>query len=93
MAKKATPPAPASANGRPGFDPDALRALSGDASFRRGEEYFRDGAVTLLSVEPARVLASVAGTDFMKLLPAKERKTGFTSCVLRGPRKSAGTSG
>jgi uncharacterized Zn finger protein len=63
VAKKTRPPAPASADGRPWFDPDALRERAGDASFRRGEEYFRGGVVTLLSVEPARVLASVAGTE------------------------------
>jgi uncharacterized Zn finger protein len=45
------------------FDPEALRELAGDTSFRRGEEYFRLGAVTLLSVEPKRVLAAVAGTE------------------------------
>lgn len=45
------------------FDPHALRELGGDAVFARGERYFRDGLVDILSIEPGRVLARVAGTE------------------------------
>ncbi len=63
MMTKDRPASIATAGELPWFDPHALRKLAGNASFQRGEDYFRHGAVTLLSVEPGRVLAAVAGTE------------------------------
>ncbi|MHA1108278.1 MAG: SWIM zinc finger family protein [Alphaproteobacteria bacterium] len=51
------------AGNRPRFDIDALRALAGDKVFARAEAYFRAGQVEILSLEPNRVLAQVAGTE------------------------------
>lgn len=50
---------------RPGtrFDIDALREIAGDKVFARGQAYHRDGQVEILSIEPARVLAQVAGSE------------------------------
>lgn len=48
---------------RPRFDVDALRNLAGDKVFARREAYYRDGQVVLLSINPVRVLAQVAGTE------------------------------
>lgn len=47
----------------PRFDIEAVRELAGGKTFARGEDYHRNGQVALLSVEPARVLARVAGTE------------------------------
>lgn len=47
----------------PRFDADALREQAGDTTFARGRAYHGDGHVTILSVEPARVLAVVSGTE------------------------------
>lgn len=51
------------ATDRPRFDIGTLRDLAGEKTFTRGEACHRDGQVTLISVEPARVLAEVAGTQ------------------------------
>lgn len=45
------------------FNIDALRELVGVKVFARGEIYQREGQVSLLAVEPGRVLAQVAGTE------------------------------
>jgi uncharacterized Zn finger protein len=45
------------------FDLRTLRDLAGEKVFARGETYHRDGQVAILSLEPQRVLAQVAGTD------------------------------
>ena len=45
------------------FDIGALRDLAGEKTFARGETYHRDGQVAILSIEPKRVLAKVAGTE------------------------------
>jgi len=45
------------------FDIEALRDLAGDKVFERGEVYFGDGLVQLLSIEPTRVLAQVEGNE------------------------------
>jgi tetratricopeptide (TPR) repeat protein len=47
----------------PRFDIDAVRDLAGEKVFARGEAYHRGGQVAVLSIEPERVLAQVAGTD------------------------------
>ena len=41
----------------PRFDIDALRDLAGDKVFARGLAYHQAGQVTILAVEPARVVA------------------------------------
>src|SRR5438876_2542798 len=48
---------------RPRFDIDALRGLAGEKVFARGEEYFSDGQVQIIALEPKRVLAQVEGTE------------------------------
>jgi tetratricopeptide (TPR) repeat protein len=45
------------------FSIDALRDLAGDKVFARGEAYHRGGQVQILTIEPKRVLAQVAGTE------------------------------
>jgi uncharacterized Zn finger protein len=45
------------------FNIDALRDLAGDKVFARGETYHRDGQVQILTIEPKRVLAQVAGSE------------------------------
>jgi uncharacterized Zn finger protein len=54
----------------PAFDPSALRDLVGDVTFARGEAYWRDGRVEILSLGPKRVVARVSGTE--------EYRTAFT---------------
>ncbi|MGO9174497.1 MAG: SWIM zinc finger family protein [Rhodomicrobium sp.] len=49
--------------GKTGFRVDALRELAGGKVFARGEDYFSDGLVQILAIEPRRVLALVAGTE------------------------------
>ncbi len=45
------------------FDVEILRTRAGANAFARGEAYYRKDQVALLSVEPRRVVAHVAGTD------------------------------
>jgi len=45
------------------FDLRALRATAGDTVYARGEAYFRDGAVTIVSNRPGRVVAQVFGSE------------------------------
>lgn len=67
---------------KPRFDIDALRDIVGDKVFARGEAYHRDGQVAILSVEPGRVLARVAGTeDYRTELTGRGAKIdGACSC-------------
>jgi tetratricopeptide (TPR) repeat protein len=59
------------------FDIDELRNLAGGKSFARGEDYYRDGQVAILSIEPERVRAQVAGTkDYRTVLVGRGRKIG-----------------
>ena len=51
------------AKSRPRFDVDALRELAGVKVFARGADYYSDGHVEILAIEPGRVLARVAGTE------------------------------
>jgi uncharacterized Zn finger protein len=61
----------------PRFDIDALRNLAGGTSLARGEEYYRDGQVVILSIEPTRVLAQVAGTeDYRTMLTGRGKTIG-----------------
>lgn len=62
---------------RPRFDLDALRALTGEKVFARGEAYHRDGQVRILAIEPARVLAQVLGTEeYRTALAGRGREIG-----------------
>jgi uncharacterized Zn finger protein len=45
------------------FDVAALRDLAGGKVFARGEQYYRAGQAQILALEPARVLATVAGSE------------------------------
>src|SRR5215469_12966507 len=45
------------------YDIAALRALAGEKVFARGAEYYRDGLVEILALEPRRVLAQVSGSE------------------------------
>ena len=67
---------------RPRFDVEALRNLAGDKVFARGEEYFEDGQVLILSIRPDRVVAQVAGTEDYRTELSGRGKTiaGHCSC-------------
>jgi tetratricopeptide (TPR) repeat protein len=67
---------------RPRFDIDALRDLAGDKSFARGEAYYREGQVIILSIDRARIVAQVAGTeDYRTELRGRGKKIdGECSC-------------
>jgi tetratricopeptide (TPR) repeat protein len=59
------------------FDVPTLRKLAGDKVFERGEDYHAGGQVEILSLEPDRVLAQVAGTeDYRTVLTGRGRKLG-----------------
>lgn len=59
------------------FDVAALRKLAGDKVFERGEDYHADGQVEILSLEPKRVLAQVAGSDdYRTVLTGSGKKIG-----------------
>ena len=47
----------------PRFSAKALREIAGEKVFARGQEYYRDGLVRILNLEPGRVLAQVSGTE------------------------------
>jgi hypothetical protein len=67
---------------QPRFDLDTLREIAGDKVFARGEQYHRSGQVEILSIDPQRVLAQVAGTeDYRTALTGRgKRLTGECSC-------------
>ena len=59
------------------FDVAALRKLAGSKVFERGEDYHADGQVEILSLEPERVLAQVAGNeDYRTVLTGRGKKIG-----------------
>jgi uncharacterized Zn finger protein len=64
------------------FDIAALRKLAGGKVFERGEDYHCDGQVEILSLEPERVLAQVAGSeDYRTVLTGRGKKiAGECSC-------------
>lgn len=45
------------------FDIDALRELAGDKVFARGLAYHQGGQVTILAIDPTRVVARVSGSE------------------------------
>jgi tetratricopeptide (TPR) repeat protein len=62
---------------RPRFDPHTLGDLAGDKVLARGQAYFRDGSVEILSLERSRVLARVAGTrDYRTVLTGQGTAIG-----------------
>jgi uncharacterized Zn finger protein len=65
------------AKDRSRFSIDALRGFAGDTVFARGEAYYRGGQVQILTVEPKRVLAQVAGSeDYRTELTGRGRNIG-----------------
>jgi uncharacterized Zn finger protein len=65
------------AKDRPRFDVDALRELAGEKVFARGEAYHSEGQVQILSLEAARTLAQVAGTeDYRTVVTGHGREIG-----------------
>jgi len=64
------------------FSIDALRDLAGDKVFARGEAYHRGGQVQILTIEPKRVLAQVAGTEDYRTEPTGSGRNigGHCSC-------------
>jgi uncharacterized Zn finger protein len=51
------------AKDRPRFDTEALRDVVDPKVFARGAAYCRDGQVRILTIDPQRVLAQVAGSE------------------------------
>ena len=68
---------------RPRFDPETVRSLAGDRSFTRGEAYFRDDQVTILSLASDRVLAEVVGTEDYRVTLSGQGRTIGGSCTCR----------
>ena len=70
------------------FDIDALRRLAGETTFSRGHEYHRAGCVQILSLDPGRVAAEVAGTEnYRTVLTGRGKKIdGNCSCPAFGDR-------
>ena len=68
------------------FDLDAIRGQADAKTFERGKEYFDDDCVEILSLEPKRVLALVAGTDDYRTIVRqdKNRIGGECSCPAFG---------
>jgi tetratricopeptide (TPR) repeat protein len=65
------------AGARAHFDVTALRKLAGAKVFERGQDYHADGQVEILSLEPVRVLAQVAGSDdYRTVLTGRGKKIG-----------------
>jgi uncharacterized Zn finger protein len=66
----------------PRFDIEAVRGLVGDKVFARGEAYHRDGQVRILTIEPDRVLAQVAGSENYRthLVGRGKKPAGACSC-------------
>jgi uncharacterized Zn finger protein len=59
------------------FDPDTLRKLAGAKVFGRGEDYYRDGSVEILSLTAKRVVAQVEGTeDYRAVLTGRGTEIG-----------------
>jgi uncharacterized Zn finger protein len=59
------------------FDVAVLRKVAGRKVFERGEDYQADGQVEILSFEPNRILARVAGSDdYRTVLTGRGKKIG-----------------
>lgn len=68
--------------GHPRFDIATLRDLAGDKTFARGIEYHRDGQVEIISIDSARVIARVIGSEIYhsELAGAGNDISGKCSC-------------
>jgi hypothetical protein len=68
------------------FDFDAIRRQAGAKTFERGKEYFDDDCVEILSLEPKRVVALVAGTEDYRTVVTADGKEidGECSCPAFG---------
>jgi uncharacterized Zn finger protein len=64
------------------FDIDTLREFAGEKVFARGEDYYQDGQVQILTIEAGRVLAQVAGSEDYRTELKGRGKTidGHCSC-------------
>jgi hypothetical protein len=61
----------------PSFDLEALRRLVGDKVFARGLAYHQAGQVTILAIEPGRVIARVSGSvDYRAVLTGSGARIG-----------------
>lgn len=59
------------------FNIDALRDLAGDKVFARGLAYHQAGQVTILAIEPSRVVARVSGSeDYRTVLTGSGARIG-----------------
>lgn len=65
----------------PRFDVETLRTLAGEAVFARGESYFREARVEIVSVDASSVRASVAGSDTYAVELRNTGKDVFGSCT------------
>ncbi len=74
------------AKGPARFDLVAIRRLAGGKTFERGKEYFEDDCVEILSLEPKRVIAQVAGTEDYRTVVTVDGKEigGECSCPAFG---------
>lgn len=66
---------------KPRFDPAVLRRRAGETTFRRGEDYARDGEVALLLVEPDLVRAHVQGERLYRVELLGSGRTIEASCT------------
>src|SRR5438132_10430119 len=75
-----------SAVDRARFDIATLRELAGAKSFARGQEYYRDGCVEILSLGSKKVVAEVSGTeDYRTVLTGRGKDIdGDCSCPAFG---------
>lgn len=76
-------PSQAKGKARLRFDVGALREIAGEKVFARGSEYYEDGRVQTLALEPDRVLAQVAGTDEYRTTLTGRGKTIDGECSCR----------
>ena len=59
------------------FDIARLRELAGAKSFARGQEYYQDGCVEILSLGSKKVVAEVSGTeDYRTVLTGRGKAIG-----------------
>jgi uncharacterized Zn finger protein len=74
------------AKGPTRFDLVAIRRRAGAKTFERGKEYFDDDCVEILSLEPKRVVAQVAGTEDYRTVVTADGKeiSGECSCPAFG---------
>jgi uncharacterized Zn finger protein len=74
------------AKGPTRFDLDAIRRQAGAKTYERGKEYFDDDRVEIVSLEPKRVVALVAGTQDYRTIVSRDKNGigGECSCPAFG---------